>query len=232
MLSEFRFAARALARWRGGLAVAILTLAVGIGTTTSLYAVARVMLADFPGVPELDRLARVYASSPALGVERAEVALVEFDSTLSRATSFAAIGAYARDGRARSDPAPASASLTAGYASPAFFRVMGVPAAAGRTFTAADLDAAQPVVILSDALWRRQFPDGHLTGASVSINGIDRAVVGVMPPDFAYRFVGIGADLWIPLGRAVDATRRRSSRCSRGSVPASAGRPPATSSPR
>jgi predicted permease len=199
--SEFRFAARALARWRGGLAGAILTLAVGTGTATSLYAVARVMLADFPAVPELDRLARVYAENRDLGVARAEVALGEFDDTLSRATSFAAIGAYAQvEVTIRSGAG--EQRLTAGYASPAFFRVMGVPAAAGRTFTAADLDAAQPGVILSDALWRRQFPDGRLTGASVSVNGVDRAVVGVMPPEFAYRFVGIGADLWIPMGRA------------------------------
>ena len=199
MFAELRFAARALARWRGGLAVAILTLAVGIGTATSLYAVARVMLADFPGVPELDRLARIYASSRAHGVERAEVALAEFDTTLSRATSFAAIGGYAQiDGTIRTTAG--EQRLTTGYASPGFFRVMGVPAAAGRTFTPADLDAAPPGVILSDALWRRQFPDGRLAGASVSVNGIDRAVVGVMPPDFAYRFVGVSADLWIPLG--------------------------------
>jgi putative ABC transport system permease protein len=201
MYAEFRFAARALARWRGGLAVAILTLTVGIGTATSLYAVARVLLADFPGVPELDRLARVYASNRDLGVERAEVALGEFDSTLSRATSFAAIGAYA-EMEVTIGAGAGERRLMAGYASPAFFHVMGVPAAAGRTFTAADLEAAQPGVILSDALWRRQFPDARLAGASVSINGVDRAVVGVMPPDFAYRFVGIGADLWIPMGRA------------------------------
>jgi putative ABC transport system permease protein len=92
--------------------------------------------------------------------------------------------------------------VTAGYASPAFFRVMGVQPVAGRVFTAADLDASQPVVVLSEALWRKQFPDGQLTNASVSIGGIDRAVVGVMPAQFSYGFVGIGADLWIPLARA------------------------------
>ena len=201
MYSEFRFAARALARWRGGLAVAILTLTVGIGTATTLYAVARVMLADFSGVPELDRVARVYASSRALGVQRAEVALSEFDSTLSRATSFSAIGAYAEVDVTIGSGA-VERRVIAGFATPAFFAVMGVPAANGRTFTTADLETPHPGVILSDALWRRQFPDGRLANASVSINGVDRAVVGVMPPEFAYRFVGIGANLWLPLGRA------------------------------
>ena len=178
-----------------------MTLAVGIGTTTSLYALVRVMLADFPGVPELDRVGRVYASSQALGVERAPVALNEFDSSLSRATSFAAIGAYAQVDVALGSGANEH-QVTAGYASPAFFRVMGVPPAAGRVFSDVDLDASQPVVVLSEALWRKQFPEGGLTNASVSINGIDRAVVGVMPAHFSYGFVGIGADLWIPLARA------------------------------
>jgi predicted permease len=201
LFSEFRFAARALVRWRAGLAVAILTLAVGIGTTTSLYALVRVMLADFPGVPELDRVGRVYASSPALGIERSQAALNEFESGPSHATSFAAIGAYAQADVTFGSGADEH-QVTAGYASPAFFRAMGVPPTSGRVFSDADLDASQPVVVLSEALWRKQVPDGQLTNASVSIGGIDRAVVGVMPAHFSYGFVGIGADLWLPLARA------------------------------
>ena len=62
MWSEFRFAARALARWRGGAIVAALTLAIGIGTATGLYgARSGASWRTCPGVPELDRLARVYA---------------------------------------------------------------------------------------------------------------------------------------------------------------------------
>src|SRR5215471_8549275 len=94
MLSEFRFATRSLLRWRGGAVVAALTLAIGIGATTGLYALVGVLLADMPGVPDVDRLGRVYASSQALGVDRSQVALNEFDSTLSNAKSFSAIGAY------------------------------------------------------------------------------------------------------------------------------------------
>src|SRR5262245_39596947 len=94
MFSEFRSATRGLRRWRGS-AVAVLTLAIGIGTTTGLAALTRILLADLPGVPELHRLARIYAASPSLGVDRSRVALSEFDGTLSTATSFSAIGGYA-----------------------------------------------------------------------------------------------------------------------------------------
>src|SRR5436190_577005 len=200
MSSEFRFAARSLARWRGGLAVAILTLAVGIGTATTLYALVRVLLADLPGVPELDRVGRIYASSPALGVERSEVALNEFDSSLSRAASFGAIGAYAQSA-VTVGSGDDERQLTAGYASPGFFRALGVPPAEGRIFTASDLGAARPVALVSDAFWRRRFAGRPLTDVSLVVNGVDRAVVGVMPAEFSYGFVGIDADVWIPLGR-------------------------------
>ena len=201
MFSEFRFAARTLARWRGGLPVAVLTLAVGIGTTTALYTTVHVALGtllDFPGVPDLDRVGRIYASSQPLGVERGPVALNEFGATLSRATSFESIGAYAQ-AEATVGRSAEERVITAGYASPGFFGAMAVPPLAGRLFTDADLATSQPVVILSDGLWRKEFPDRRLAGASLTIDGVERAVVGVMPPEFSYGFVGIGADVWIPM---------------------------------
>jgi predicted permease len=200
MFSEVRSAARGLLRWRGGAVVAGLTLAIGIGTTTALYSLVRVMLADLPGVPELARVGRVYATSPSLGVERGRIALGEFDSALSTATSFRAIGAYADEDAvvgAGVDARP----VVAGYASPGFFAAMSVPPAAGRLFTSADL-SGPPVVVVSQALWRRHFPDGTLTDATLRVDGVDRAVIGIMPPEFSYGFVGVSADLWIPLTRA------------------------------
>jgi putative ABC transport system permease protein len=201
MWSEFRFAARGLARWRGGLVIAVLTLAVGIGTATSLSSFVKVLLADLPGVPELDRVGRVYAMSRALGVERGPVALQEFDSTLSHATAFAAIGGYAQVA-VTLGTGDHERTVTAGFGTPAFFSAMGVSPTSGRLFTAADLTSSQPLVMLSDALWRQLSAEGRLTSASVSVNGIDRGVVGVMPAEFSHQFVGITADLWIPMGPA------------------------------
>ena len=180
--------------------VAVLTLAIGIGTTTGLYALVRVMLADLPGVPDLHRVGRIYAASPTLGVERGRIALAEFDRLLSKATSFQAVGAYA-DEDAVVGSGPDARPAIAGYASPAFFTAMGVPPAVGRVFTAADL-SGPPVAVVSHALWRRHFPDGRLEGATLQVDGVERAIVGVMPPEFHYGFVGISADLWIPLGHA------------------------------
>ncbi|MGH9410888.1 MAG: ABC transporter permease [Vicinamibacterales bacterium] len=203
MFAEFRFAARSLARWRGGALAAGLTLAIGVGLTVALSALVRVLLPDLPGVPDLGQLGRVYASSQTLGVERSPVTLHEFDATVSKATSFSGIGAYA-DEDATIGAGSDVRSVVAGYASPGFFTAMGVAPEAGRVFSGSDLQ--QPVVILGDALWRREFPDGRLTNATVTIDGVQRAVIGVMPPAFHYGFVGISADLWVPLGHAARDT--------------------------
>src|SRR6185436_19782398 len=205
MYSEFRFAARALARWRGGAVAAALTLAIGIGTATALSAVVRVLLADLPGVSDLDRLGRVYAANPGLRVERSPVALHEFDSTLSRATSFAAIGAYS-DQDATIGAGDDVRPVIAGYASPGFFAAMGVPPSEGRVFTHADLDPSQPVAIVSEGLWRRQLGQHDLHDATIVVDGVARAIVGVMPAHFRYPFIGVNADVWIPLGRASQRT--------------------------
>ncbi len=185
--------------------IAVLTLAVGAGTATSLYALMTVLLADLPGVQELDRVGRVYAASRSLGVTRGEVALQELDSTLSRATSFAAIGGYAQM-KVTLGSGDNEREVTAGYGTPAFFMAMGVAPAAGRVFSAADLSGSQPLVLVSDGLRRQLSGYGRLEGATVKVNGIDRAVVGVMPAEFSYPFVGVTADLWIPMGRASQQT--------------------------
>ena len=201
MFAELRLAARSVFRWRGAAMVAVLTLSVGIGATTALYALVRVMVPGLPGVPDVGRLARVYSSSPSLGIERSMVALSDFDAALSKASSFSAIGPYASEG-ATVGAVPNDRIVPVGYASPGFFQAMAVPPIEGRLFTAADLNADAPVAIVSQAFWHAQFPNDRLSDAIIRVDNIDRAVVGVMPAEFAYSFVGIGADLWIPLGPA------------------------------
>ena len=181
--------------------MAALTLAIGIGATTGLYALVRVVLADMSGVPDIAHLGRVYASSRALGVERSQVALNEFDSTLSAAKSFAAIGAYSAVDVVLGT-GPDVRPAIAAYASPAFFTAMGVPPADGRVFTGIDVTDSRHPVVLSDALWRKEFPTGTVGGATIVVDGLERTVVGVMPPEFNYGVIGITADLWMPLGRA------------------------------
>jgi predicted permease len=200
MFAQFRFAARALARWPAGALAAVVTLGIGIGATTSLYALARATLPDFAGVPNIERLGRLYSAEGA-GRERVPVSLGEYDPSLSHAKSFAAIGAYTERDVAVGTGG-SERTMTAGYASSTFFSAMGVAAAQGRLFGPADADPAQPKVIVSDALWRDRFNGRSLGDATLVVDGIERAVVGVMPRSFHFSFIGVTADVWIPLERS------------------------------
>ena len=183
------------------MAVATVTLALGVGTVTALYSLARVLAADLAGVPDPGRVARIYAASAALGVDRAPVALNEFDSTLARSASFLSIAAYAEADVTIGSGSPDRRAV-AGFASPAFFAVMGVPPTAGRAFDASDVGPGRRVVLISEHLWKRDFPSGDLAAASLTVNGIAREVVGVLPARFSFDAIGITADLWIPLAAA------------------------------
>src|SRR5687768_15982325 len=95
MLRDIRHAVRSLRRWRLGAFMAIATLAIGIGTATSLYACLRTALASqTPGIEPIDSVGRIYASSRTLGVERASQSMSAFRSALAKASSFESTAAY------------------------------------------------------------------------------------------------------------------------------------------
>jgi putative ABC transport system permease protein len=201
MASELLFALRALRRWRSGAVAAILTLAIGIAATTSLYALARLGLADFPGVPDLNRVARIYGSTGGNPGDRVPVALNDYQNVLSRATSFSAVGAYTQADATMGSSGDVR-TVSAGYASPSFFTVMGVAPTTGRWFTSTDVAASLPVAIVTESLWHSRFGQGRIGEASLVVDDIQRVIVGVMPRDFNYSFVGVTADVWIPLSSA------------------------------
>jgi putative ABC transport system permease protein len=88
--------------------------------------------------------------------------------------------------------------LNAGMVSANLFATLGVAPALGRAFTQAeDTYGGQPVVILSDGLWRRRFgADPQMIGRSITLGGQSRTVVGIMPGGFRF---SEEADLWLPL---------------------------------
>ena len=201
MASELLLALRALRRWRGGAIAAVVTLAIGVGATTSLYALARLGRTNFPGVPDVDRVARIYASSNAAVGDRVPVGLNEYENVLSRARSFSAVGAYAQAEMSIGSDDDVR-TVSAAYASLSFFKVMGVAPEKGRWFTSSDVASSLPVAIVSDSLWRSKFGEGRIGETSVVVDDVERVIIGVMPRHFDYPFIGVTADVWIPITSA------------------------------
>ncbi|HET6630157.1 MAG TPA: ABC transporter permease [Woeseiaceae bacterium] len=194
-LHDLRYAGRALARSPGFTAVAVLTVAIGIGANTAIFSVVNAVLLKPLELPEPDRLVRVYdGSAGTLGTASPP----NFVDWRRDNTVFEDMAAYASTGAALTGVGAAKrvagAAVTAG-----FFPVLGTAPMLGRAISSADTVAGQErVVVLSHGLWQRHFgADPGITGRTVQLEGRDYTVIGVMPPGFEYP---AGAELWAPLG--------------------------------
>lgn len=154
MLRDLRLAFRMLRSCRFGAAAAVLTLATGIGTASSMYALVRLALAStIPDVEDLPSLGRIYASSRALGVERAQLTLKDVD-LLASSSSFESVGAYT-SGESELTAGGEPVTVSVGEVSEGFFAAMPAHAAAGRLPSAGEVRQGAAVVAVSDAIIER-----------------------------------------------------------------------------
>jgi predicted permease len=189
-LDDFRrdviFAGRALRRSPAFALASLATLAVAIGANTAIYSVVHAML--FAPLPfrDADRLV-----VPWFGT------LGELDALRPRWRSAQQI-AGVRQVELNFDNGVTASNVQAGVVSDSFFNVLGVTPQIGRVFTGEEsVPGKTGVILLSDALWRRQFGgDTAVIGRSISIDGAPRTIIGVMPRRFAYPSADVA--LWLP----------------------------------
>lgn len=208
MLRDIRLGFRMLRSWRFGAVAAVLTLAIAIGTASSMYALVRMVLSSaIPDIEDLASLGRIYASSRPLGVERAQLTLKDLD-LLEGSSSFESVAAYtSEESDLVAGAEPAAISL--GEVSAGFFTAMRARVASGRLMSAAEVHQGAAVAVVSDVIWRRHFAGRSLDNAVVTIDGMPRTIVGVLPPQFGFPFIGISADVWVPMPPSADARDRR-----------------------
>jgi predicted permease len=205
---DLRFAARVLRNNLGFAAVAIVTLALGIGANTAIFSVVQgVLLAPLP-YREPDRLGMVFLNNFRLK-SSTNLSYRDFLDWEHGEPPFEKMAAYAWRSFDLSSPGNPE-HLGGREISSSFFSTLGVPLALGREFSRdEDRNGGAPVAIISSALWRDRF-GGSTTalGKSVVLNGVERTVVGVLQPGF--RFGTEYADVYIPIGqrKLVDAKDR------------------------
>jgi predicted permease len=200
MLREFRYGFRSLRRWRVDALAAIVTLAIGIGTATSLFVFLRAASSgQTPRIADVESVGRIYASSRSLNVERAPLSANDAESLLRATATFEAIGAYASSNRAVSRGGLAVV-VPVGQITPGFFDVFRVRPARGRLLSAADARSPEPVVVVGEAFWRTHLNAGSPGDMTVGIGDATFTVVGVLPAEFRFPLLGIGADVWMMRG--------------------------------
>lgn len=195
MLTNLRLAMRSLSRARGLALVSIVTLAVGIGSTTAIFSALQALVIAPFSYPESDRLVHVWSGqgwplSPADSIDQRQ------DST-----SFESFAVYQPQSY---NVGAENAQTVQGISGSAdVLKVFGVRPLLGRWFEPADeAVGAGEVVILSHGLWQRFFAgDQQVIGRKLRINGGDAEVIGVMPADFEFVSPWMRTDdpqLWMP----------------------------------
>lgn len=200
LLQDLRYGARKLRQAPGFTVAVVLTLALGIGVNTAVFsAIDAVLLRPLPFVGG-DRLAiveHVDVPSVPLGDRVFPKGAPDIHDLRARKDVAEDVAAYAPGGlnlTGVGDPT----RVKIGLATTNLFGMLGVKPQLGRAFVEAENrpDLAN-VVVLSDALWHRQYGgDPGIVGRTIALNGVAHTVVGVMPPKFA---LPTGAELWIPL---------------------------------
>jgi putative ABC transport system permease protein len=203
ILQDLRYALRQLRKNPGFAAVAVLTLALGIGASTAIFsAVDTILLRPLP-YRQPERLALVTESLPAMSSEEFGVSAAEYVDYRDRNRSFSQVASYETAGFNLTGVGK-PLRVNAAQISASAFPLLGVSPELGRGFTE---EEAQPgsghVVVLSNALWRNEYGgDRNILGATVKLDEQSYTVVGVMPPSFHFPFDGAPlsemADLWVP----------------------------------
>ena len=210
---DLRQTARMLRSNTGVAAIAVASLALGIGANTAIWSVFDATLLRPLAYQEPQRLVRIWETFPYLGGQgRGSVSAPNLRDWREQATSFQAIGAYAwsRDFNLSSGAEPER--LSGAHVSVEVLPLLGVPPLYGRWFDAEhDRAGAEPAVVLSHELWQSRFGgDPVVVGSDIRIDGVPTRVLAVMPRGFDFP-PRTGSLLWAPLRVAPELEQQRGS---------------------
>jgi putative ABC transport system permease protein len=197
LVADLRFGIRVLRKSPAFTAVAVLTLALGIGANSAIFSVIDAVLLNRMPYPDANKLVMVWEQNPGRGWFRNVVSAANFLDWKKQNhvfTRLAAIDEASCDLSGSGEPMEVHFEQV----SADFFSVLGVHAAVGRTFTPEeDQPNGAHVVVLSNELWKQGYSgDPAQVGRTISINHAPYTVIGVMPPGFYFPPWGDRARLW------------------------------------
>ena len=195
---DLGYAARILRRSPGFTAVAVLSLALGIGANTAIFSVVNAILLRPLPYADSSRLTMLWTDDPAHGIAEEGVSYPNFDDWRTISRSFVDMAISSRRHpvtlTGELDPIRVEAALV----SPNLFAVLGVAPAVGRAFAADELERRERGLVISHGLWTRRFGGSVAAlGQSLEVDGASWTIVGVMPRTFQFPSAEIA--LWMPL---------------------------------
>lgn len=197
-MNDIKFAFRQLLKNPGFAFVAFLTLAVCIGANLTIFAVVdSVLLRPLP-FPNPDGLVTLFNTYPQAGVERDGASLPNYYERRENIPAFSHLSIFRYD-KVIIGEAGATEQLEITRVSPEFFATLGVLPVLGREFREEEMTyQTESVAILTDTCWQQRFnADPHIVGRRIRVDGVQKTIVGVLPPSF--RFLSSKAQLYLPL---------------------------------
>ena len=202
---DVRFAARTLRRAPAFTAVALLTLALGIGANTAVFSIVNGVLLRPLDYPRPERLMYVTTQFADLGLPQFHLSAPEYLELREVNRSFAAMGAFTPGAGEVNLTAPGGArNVRNANVDEHLLDALGLQAAHGRLFARGETDRTNPaaplppVAILSYELWQSAFGGQPIIGKTVEVNSRPREVIGIMPP--GADVLDVRPEIWLPLG--------------------------------
>jgi putative ABC transport system permease protein len=196
-LADVRYGLRLLRKSPGFSAVAVLTLALGIGANTAIFSLIDALLIRPLPYANPDRVVMVWEDAWQAGFHRNTPAPGNYNDWVRLNRSFSGIAATR--GSAVNVTGDGAPELIIGRGvTPNFFPVLGVSPVAGRTFTDDENRAGAKVVVISYGLWQRRYGgDRTIVGKQLRLDTVAYQVIGVMPRSFVFRNRDV--DYWLPI---------------------------------
>ncbi|HYG62682.1 MAG TPA: ABC transporter permease, partial [Thermoanaerobaculia bacterium] len=204
IFQPLRSTVRGLLKTPGFTAVAIFTLAVGIGANSALFTVVNSVLLEPLPYPQPERLVGVWSTAPGLGMDKFEQSDAAYILFRKETRTLEELALYRADTAALTG-GDRTEQLPIARATASLFEVLQAQPVAGRALQEADeRHGAEPVALLSHGLWQRRFQGAESAiGSLLRLDGVAHRVVGVMPQGF--HFPEAETELWIPV--EIDAAR-------------------------
>ena len=187
LYKDIRYAIRSLLRKPGFVAIAVITLGLGIGANTAMFTVVNAVLLRPLSFPESEQLVFLEGVNPDKGITQSNVSIPDIVDWQKQSQSFESIAGYVVGGVLLTSGDETERVRAAGV-SDDFFRMFRTNAMLGRVIRPDDTpEGREAVVVLSHGLWQRRFgSDPNIIGTKVTISGESTTIVGVMPPGFDY----------------------------------------------
>jgi putative ABC transport system permease protein len=201
LIADLRYAARTLVKTPAFLLISVLTLALGIGGNIAIFTLVQAVLLQPLPFPQPERLVRIFDNRA--GARDVGMSVPEFEDLRQHSDIFEQISVIF----------PVPTALTGGErvervemlgTSPSYFDMLRAKPALGRAYTQADwVPGFLDPVVISDALWKRQFGgDPNVIGKRIRLDEDGYTIIGVMPPDFRHPGKGLSGDVevWTAAG--------------------------------